>query len=173
MPRLPAAAVLLATVLLAACSPTFDWREVRIPSTQLKALLPCKPQSGSRRVQMGPHAVDLQVTGCDAGGATFAVLHADLRDPARVDEALANWNKATLATMKAGPPQARPFVPKGATASASSVRVGARGSTPAGVAVRSDAAYFASGTHVFQAVVLAPDARADVLQAFFEGLKIE
>jgi hypothetical protein len=173
MPRLPAAAVLLATAALAACSPTFDWREVRIPSTPLKAMLPCKPQSGARRVQMGPLDVELQVTGCDTGGATFAVLHTDVRDPARVEEALANWNKATLATMKAGPPRSRPFVPTGATASPSALRVSATGSTAQGAPVRSEAAYFARGTHVFQAVVLAAAPAPDVVQAFFEGLKFE
>jgi hypothetical protein len=173
MPRLPAAAVLLASAALTACSPTFDWREVRIPSTPLQAMLPCKPQSGSRRVQMGPLDVVLEVTGCDTGGATFAILHADVRDPARVGEALANWNKATLATMKAGHSQARPFAPPGATASASAMRVSASGTTAQGAPVRSEAAYFAKGTTVYQAVVFAPDPKPDVLQAFFDGLAFE
>jgi hypothetical protein len=168
-----AAAVLLATAALAACSPTFDWREVRIPSTSLKAMLPCKPHSGSRRVQMGPSNVELQVTGCDTGGATFAILHTDLRDPARVDEALAHWGKATLAQLKAGSSQSTPYSPPGATPSAAAVRVSAGGATAQGAPMRSDAAYFARGTQVFQAVVLAPAAKADVLQAFFDGLRFE
>ena len=173
MPRLPAAAALLCCAALAACSPTFDWREVRIPSTTLKVLLPCKPQSGSRRVRMGPLPVELQVTGCEAGGATFAVLHADLGDPARVDEALANWNKASLATMKARAARVRPFALPGTTASTSSVRVSASGTDATGGPVQQEAAFFARGTSIFQAVVFSPEPRPQAIQPFFDGLAFE
>lgn len=165
-----------AVALLAAatgCSPTFNWREVRAEPSPLKAMLPCKPEQGSRRVPMAGGEVDLAVMGCDTGGATFAILHARLADPAKAGEVLVQWNRATLANMKAGAPSARPFVPPGALVLPGSQRVSATGSRADGTPVRGEAAYFAQGPFVFQAVVYADDPGADMLQPFFEGLKFQ
>jgi len=38
-----AAVLMTAMALLAACSPTLNWREVRPEGTRLALLLPCKP----------------------------------------------------------------------------------------------------------------------------------
>ena len=62
MRRTPAAAALLA-VAASACSPTFNWREVRAEPASLKVLLPCKPDKGSRRGPLGGRDVDLAVLG--------------------------------------------------------------------------------------------------------------
>src|SRR6478736_5364667 len=99
MPRIFAAALLTATAALAACSPTFNWRDVRAEPTSLKAMLPCKPDKGAREVPMAGRKVSLEVLGCDTGGATFAVLFADIGEPARAGEVLAQWRVATLANM--------------------------------------------------------------------------
>src|SRR5690349_18357404 len=126
MPRFPAA-VVLCSMALAACSPTFNWREVRVESAGIKAMLPCKPEHGARRVTLAGRDVEMAGIGCDAGGATFAILQADIGDPALAGEVLAQWNRATLANMKAGAPRAAPFVPPGATANPASQRVVAQG----------------------------------------------
>jgi hypothetical protein len=76
-------AVVAALALLAACSPTFNWREVRVASTALKAMMPCKPDKGVRTVPMAGRQVELEAWGCDAGGATFAVLFADIGEAGR------------------------------------------------------------------------------------------
>lgn len=68
---------------LAACSSTFNWREVRADSTALKAMLPCKPDRAARTVPMAGRQVELRVLGCEAGGATFAVLTGDIGEPLR------------------------------------------------------------------------------------------
>ena len=61
-----------------ACSPTFNWRELNVDGTRLKAMLPCKPDQDSREVQIAGKPAKLEVLACDAGGAKFALLHADL-----------------------------------------------------------------------------------------------
>lgn len=165
--------MLLACALAAGCSPTFDWRDVRAPPTSLKAALPCKPDKASRKVPMAGQEVALQVLGCDTGGATFAVMFADLGNATRSDEVLRQWKQATLANLRAASSQEQPFLPAGAIALAHSVQVVARGQRADGSAVESHAAYFARGSHVFQAVIY-----ADVLQpawadAFFSGLQFE
>ncbi|MBA2965602.1 MULTISPECIES: hypothetical protein [Ramlibacter] len=172
MPRLPAAAV-LCSMALAACSPTFNWRDVRIEPAGLRATLPCKPEQGARRVPLAGRAVEMAGLGCDAGGATFAILHADLGDPALAGEALAQWNRATLANMKAGVPRASAFVPPGAVPLPASLRVVATGQRADGSAVQGEAAYFVRGSRVVQAVVYADELKPQWVQPFFDGLAFE
>ncbi|HNI84495.1 MAG TPA: hypothetical protein PLM38_03935, partial [Ottowia sp.] len=110
------AALVLAVALgAAACTPTLDWREVRLAPSPAIALLPCKPDRTTRDVPLGGVPTALSVAGCDAGGATFALMTAQLpagRDP---DAVLAGWQQATLAHMRAqGTPERRPFTPPGA-----------------------------------------------------------
>ena len=166
-------AALLLLAAAAGCSPTFNWREVRAEPSELKAMLPCKPDKGSRRVPMGGAEVELSVLGCDTGGATYAVLQAELAGTANADEVLSQWNRATLANMKAqAGSRSVAFVPPGADVLPSSLRVSAQGQRADGSRVRGEAAYFARGRHVYQAVVYADDPKPETLQPFFEGLKL-
>jgi hypothetical protein len=171
MHRSRAAIVLLLAAATAGCTPTFNWREVRADPSGLKAMLPCKPDKGSRRVPMAGREVEMSVIGCDTGGATYAILQAELADAAGADQVLSQWTRATLANMKSERSQAQPFVPPGADRLPSSQRISAQGRRPDGSPVRGEAAYFARGRHVVQAVVYAEDPKAGTLQPFFEGLK--
>src|SRR5512145_665774 len=91
-------------VLLAGCSPTLNWREVRVDGG-LKALLPCKPDHGSRQMPLAGRDVEMQMVGCEAGNAMFAVAHVKLDAVAEVAAAQATWQAAMLANMQASPPQ--------------------------------------------------------------------
>lgn len=158
---------------LAACSPTFNWREVRAEPTPLRAVLPCKPGKQSRTVPMAGRQVELQVLGCDAGGATFAVLFGDVVDPLRAGEVLAQWKAATLANMRGAGASDQPFLPAGAMALPQSLRVTAAGQRADGSRVESQAAYFARGSQVFQAVIYADHVAPEAADAFFAGLRLE
>jgi hypothetical protein len=172
MPRPAFAAALFA---LAACSPTFNWREVRAESVPLKAMLPCKPDKGARTVPMAGRQVELKVLGCEAGGATFAVLAGDIVDPLRAGEVLAQWRAATLANMRSVPASAqdRTILPAGAMALPQSLRVAAAGQRRDGSKVESQAAYFARGSHVVQAVIYADRIPAEAAEIFFASLGFE
>jgi hypothetical protein len=168
------AAVLFASAwALAACSPTFNWREVRAEPTPLKAMLPCKPDKAARNVPMAGREVSLQVLGCDTGGATFAVMFADLGDAGRADETLAQWKTASLSNMRGTTSQESPFMPDGALALPQSLQVVATGQRADGSKVESQAAYFAHGRHVFQAVIYAGQLKPEVAEPFFSGLKFQ
>jgi hypothetical protein len=169
----PVAAVLGACVLAAACSPTFDWREVRIDTTGLKAMLPCKPDKGAREVSMAGRPVRLQGLGCDTGGATFAVMFADLGDASQSTEVLSSWNQATLGNLRATGAEVTPFLPPGAMALGTSAQVRATGQRADGQKVESRAAYFARGGRVFQAVVFADRLNPEFVEPFFQGLRFE
>lgn len=166
-------ALLAASFLAVGCSPAFDWREIQVGSTGLKAMLPCKPDKGSREMPIAGRAVALQALGCDTGGATFAVLFADLGDATQSAEVLTQWNQATLANLRAPAGQSQPFLPSGGIALPSSAQVLAIGQRADGSTVESRAAYFARGGHVFQAVVFSGKLQPQFTEPFFQGLRFE
>ena len=163
----------LLAVGLAACNPTFNWRDVRPDETRLGLLLPCKPDKAEKMVPLGGRPTPLRLMGCDAGGATFAVAVADVADAARAAEVLTQWQSLTLANMKAGVPQVTPLVLKGAATFPAPVLVKAQGRRADGTAVNGQAAYFAQGTQVFQAVVYAGKLSPDVAETYFASLSFE
>ena len=163
------------TLALAACSPAFNWREVRPDGTRLNLLLPCKPDKVQKLVPLGGQATSLSMLGCDAGGATFAVAVADVGDPAQAAPVLALWQDLTLANMKAAAGSRQPLALKipGAAAGQPVVRLQALGQRADGVAVSSQAAYFAQGSQLFQVVMYAPQLAPEVAETLFSSLKFE
>ncbi len=166
-------AAVAVTAALLACSPTFNWREVRVGSTGLKALFPCKPEHATRSVAVAGRPVGLEALACDAGGATFAVLFADA-DPGSAGEFLDRWRAATLAGLHSNAvEEPKPFRPAGALELSQSLQVAASGRRADGRPVQGLAAYFARGGQVFQAVVYADTLRPEVTDPFFSGLAFE
>ncbi|MDO8719061.1 MAG: hypothetical protein Q7K20_08800 [Polaromonas sp.] len=167
----------LATLLaLAACSPALNWREVRPDNTRLSLLLPCKPDKAEKIVPLGGQPATLRMWGCDAAGVTFAVAVADLGDPARAAPVLAQWQNLTLAHMKAGPVGAgtsQPLKLPGAADLPAPVRVVAQGRRADGSPVQGQAAYFAQGAQVFQAVIYATEITPEAAETFFSSFKFQ
>ena len=166
---------LAALLALAACSPAFNWREVRPENTRLNLLLPCKPDKAQKVVPLGGQPTTLAMLGCDAGGATFAVAVADVGDASQAAPVLALWQDLTLANMKAAPGARQLLSPKipGASDGAPVSVVLAQGQRADGTAVSGQAAYFAQGSQVFQVVMYAPQIAPEVAETFFSSLKFE
>lgn len=70
--------ILGACFALLACTPTFNWREVNFEQAPAGALLPCKPDRGSRMVELAGQKLMMHMAGCEAGGAMFAVALVEL-----------------------------------------------------------------------------------------------
>jgi hypothetical protein len=166
----------LAALLLSvsACSPTFNWRELRVDGTPLVALMPCKPESATRPVPLGaaPTApTDLHMHSCEAGGLRFAVAWADVGQPAQLASALAAWRSASLQSVRGTPAAAGEWAVK--LPGADPVQgVSAQGTDAQGQPVQSRMLYFARGTQVFQAAVYGPRLPDEALDAFFAGLQL-
>ena len=167
---------------MAACSPTFNWRDVRPEGTALSLLMPCKPDKAEKKVPLGDPPVVLRLLGCDAGGATFAVAVAEVGDATRVAGVLAQWQNGTLANMKAPPVGklsdgiATELVLlkfPGAALQPPAVLIKAVGQRADGTAANGQAAYFVQGTQVFQAVMYAAEIKSEVAENFFSSLKFE
>ena len=163
--------VLTSLPVLTACSPTFNWRDVRPEGTRLALLMPCKPDKAQRTVPMAGQPTALNLLSCDAGGVTFAVSVADVDDAAKTAAVLVQWQSATLANFKALPTPGTAFKLPGLTSAG--VMVKATGQRANGQVVSSQAAYFAQDSRVFQAMMYADNISPDVADTFFSGLKFE
>ena len=93
----PPLAALAAWVLLSACSPEQNWRQLSFEGSTLKAQLPCKPDRTTREVPLGGVPVSLSVAGCEAAGAMLALMSASLAPGVDAQAVLAGWQQATLA----------------------------------------------------------------------------
>jgi len=165
--------LLAAVAALAACSLTFNWREVPIGDGGLVALLPCKPDRASRALPLGNASVDVELAGCEAGGATFAVAHVRATDAAQAAVWLDAWQAATRSQLAGATlAQAAASLPRVALAPAA-VRLDARGKDGRAAA---QILWFtqlrAGGVSVYQATVLGSPASAEAAGVFFEGLRL-
>jgi hypothetical protein len=108
--RTAKAAVLAAGVVLAACSPEHDWREVRADEAGYRVMLPAKPASMTRAIHLETMRVDMSMQGAQAGGVSYtigAVRLPDTSDAAR-ERALAAMRSAMVRNIGGDERAARP-----------------------------------------------------------------
>ncbi|MET3497250.1 hypothetical protein [Variovorax boronicumulans] len=160
-----------AAALLAACSPTFNWREVPIAGAGLMAMLPCKADHATRAMPLGAESVQVGMSGCEAGGATFAVAHASANSPVQADAWLQAWRAATRSQLG---PQATeaPATLQRASVSPAPLRLDApQGAAP--VQVLWFAQSQKDGTvALYQATVLGAPSSPEAAKTFFDGLRL-
>ncbi|HJV83291.1 hypothetical protein [Noviherbaspirillum sp.] len=82
------AACVACALLLAACSPKLDWREVRGSGAPFVVLLPAKPASYTRTVNLDGLQVSMTMTAAEVDKVVFAVGTAELPDVALTPKAL-------------------------------------------------------------------------------------
>ena len=168
-----------ALLLLFACTPTLNWREVRLESADgsaLKAQLPCKPDAATRKQQLAGIQVNLSMMGCVAGEATFTLSRIPLSDPLTAPKVLAAWQAFALSSLNAPPATVRGINIAGASAWPPTAGV-----TLAGAATQADIAWFArqsaTGLTLYQAAmyVKAPvkPISNEAVTTFFESLQIQ
>lgn len=90
-------ACLLAGV--AGCTPSLNWRDVQLG--KLTTLLPCKPDTGMRDVVLGGQAWRMDMAGCEADGALFAISRVQAATAAQAAGLLAALRQASLAQVGA------------------------------------------------------------------------
>ncbi len=69
----PATLVLVVTILLAACSPEYDWRDIRAPGGEYWVQLPARPATMTRRIHLEGLAVDMSMQGARVAENSFTV----------------------------------------------------------------------------------------------------
>lgn len=166
------APVWLALAILA-CSPVLDWREVRLEG--LRAMLPCKPDHGERSVQLGTLEFRLQMSGCEAGGALYAISHVRLRDGDQATAVQADWRSAALSNMQASAVQPHPIRLGKPPASGSSALdlLSAQGTQPDGKPVQARLVWIVAGNDVYHVAVYGPHLTEEQLETLFTDLRLQ
>ena len=82
--------------MLAACSPKYNWREAHGDKVQFSILLPAKPASFSRQIDLNGMPVMMTMTAAEIDGVTFAVGAAELSDTAQTPGALESMRTALI-----------------------------------------------------------------------------
>ena len=166
-------------LLITACTPTLNWRDVRLESADgstLKAALPCKPDAATRKQQLAEILVDLSMMGCAANDVTFTLSRIPLVDPLSAPKVLAAWQAAAVANVKAVPSPTTPVTVSGAGAWPPAARV-----TLTGAATLAQMQWFAkqssTGLTLYQAAVYGKQPQSDVnseaMKTFFESLQLQ
>jgi hypothetical protein len=104
MNRLPSSAfaLLLASILLGACSPKYNWRDYASPEAAYRVMFPAKPASFTRTIDLDGMQVSMTMTAADVDGTTFAVGAAEAPDEARARAALPAMMQALTRNIGAG-----------------------------------------------------------------------
>lgn len=154
---------------LAGCSPTFNWREVRVGDAAVLALMPCKPEQAERQVPMHGHMTTLHMASCDVAGTTFAVATMRVPDGVAPSDAALAWKAATLASLKAPGALARDW-PLPARTGWPSVGWQADGVRHNGQPVRARVVAVGRGQILHQFAVYG-DLSPEVLTAWLDGMR--
>jgi hypothetical protein len=158
---------------LAGCTPTFDWRSVPLPDTQLVTELPCRPSRFQRDVEVAGVPLKLFMLSCEAGGVTYGVATADVGDPARVDAVLHALRDSAGAAIRSASSPPGPLNMSGATPFSGNSSAHLHGLRPDGRAVDEAIRVFARGTRVFQASAVGAALPEAAVKPFEDGLRFD
>jgi hypothetical protein len=80
--------IIFISILLAACSPKFDWRQVQGSEAPYTVLMPGKTSELSRDIQLGPDRVTMTMTATQIDGVSFAVGATKMSDATKAMQTL-------------------------------------------------------------------------------------
>lgn len=81
---------------LAACSPTFNWRDYSSPDAPFRVMFPDKPSTHTRSIDLNGLKVDMTMTAAQIDGNMFAVGTAEAPDAAQAEAALSAMQTALV-----------------------------------------------------------------------------
>lgn len=167
--RLLCASVVGAT-MLASCSPSLDWREVRVADGQVKALFPCRPENRVRQVLLAGVKLEMHLESCTAGEANFALSHVSVGDPSRVEPVLRQLQAVFASNVGGTRAEVGPAKVPGMTPNLIASRVRVTGAREDGSAITAEAVFFVCGTVIYQASMLGGRIDAEAAETFFAAL---
>ncbi len=156
-----------------ACTPTFDWRSVPLPDTQLVTELPCRPSRFQREVVVAGVPLKLFMLSCETGGVTYGVATAEVGDPARVDAVLVALHDSAATALRSADSRPGALNLSGATPFSGASSDHLHGLRPDGATVDESVRVFARGTRVFQASAVGATLPEVALKPFEDGLRFD
>ena len=144
-------------VALCACSPALNWRNVIVGSVRFT--LPCKPDQAERDVVLGGVSRTLEMRGCEADGALFAVSRIEVESSADAAVLVQAWRAAALVALQATPASIEDLTPptyRGVPDAHALAWLRAQGRQPQGGDVQAQLGWLVVGREVFHLAVYAP-----------------
>ncbi|HEX8955594.1 MAG TPA: hypothetical protein VF798_04940 [Burkholderiaceae bacterium] len=144
--------LLLSTVgllALAACDPKFNWREIHGKDAPYTVLLPAKPATMARPIQLGDAQVTMSMTGAEVDHVSFAVGSVEMPDPVQARAALKLMQDALVNNI-GGKSKTLP-------ATGDAVDIEAAGTPAGGPPILLIAHFAVSGKRAYQVIVLGPE----------------
>lgn len=177
MPTFPYSALLriafaAGVLALSACTPTYDWREVRGAQAPFSVVLPARPAIDSRSINLDGVPLVMTMTAAQADGVMFAVGSAQLPASANAQAALQAMKTALVNNI--GGTIRHEKLSAGAIPSidieAAGTRTTARGGQPTLLFAR----FMAKDRWIYQAVVIGreKDISRDAIDTFFTSFKL-
>ena len=170
---------LILAVLLMACSPEFDWREVRADDASFVVLLPAKPASMTRRIELDGLSLDMTMHGAKVRDTAYTVGVIKLPDASEATQskALAAMQAAMVRNISGTLRVDRPVSITRVDAAGARVdavpgkeieAVGRMGDRDARLLAR----FVSVDARAWQVVVLGPDTDREQAEQFLESVRL-
>jgi hypothetical protein len=92
--------LLCISVLITACTPELNWRDIHFANGGLRFLLPCQPDQAERKIQIEPErSVILRMQGCESKGMLFTISQIELSPEQNPEKLITQWQKANLSAL--------------------------------------------------------------------------
>ncbi len=169
MQKLP---LLLTALLLVACSPSLNWREVRPEGADVLLMFPCKPEQQIRALAApgAPAKARMGLARCDTAELGFSLSWSDVSDPAQLSPSLKQMREAVVAGLKLPAAESQALQLAGMTPSpeAQVVVLG----QPGAKGQHGRVAVFARGLRVYQLMMLGPREDRQAWEGFLGSLQL-
>ncbi|WP_329956673.1 hypothetical protein [Collimonas humicola] len=146
-----------ATILLSACSPKFNWREVRSKDAPYSVLLPTKPSTFARPVDLDGTVLTMTMTASKVDDTVFAVGSASVPDAAKAQAALLAMKTALVKNISGTVRSEKSTAASGAQGLSSSIDIEAVGKTPAGKEEILFGHFVSKDKEIYQVIVMGPE----------------
>jgi hypothetical protein len=171
----PSFLLTLCCLALAACTPRLDWREVRGADARFVVLLPAKPASHTRPVNLDGMQINMTMTAAEVDGVTFAIGSASLADRGKANAALQAMKTALIRNI-GGTLRREKALPAGADTPAT-VEIEAVGPASAATGGRPRllvARFMAKDERIYQVLAVGPEPAMtrEALDTFFDSFKL-
>jgi hypothetical protein len=144
-----------AALLLAACSPKYNWRDYASPDASYRVMFPAKPASFTRNIDLDGMRVPMTMTAAEIDGATFAVGAAEAPDAARAQAAVEAMQIALMRNIGAASEHRAAAASASGSDSRATIDVDANGKAN-GQPTRLAGHFEARGKRFYQVIVMGP-----------------
>ncbi|MFL6676258.1 MAG: hypothetical protein ACJ8LG_23575 [Massilia sp.] len=143
----------IAAFTLAACSPTYNWRDYNSPDAPYRVMFPAKPATHTRTVDIDGMQVNMTMAAAEVEDTMFAVGSADAPDPQRAQAAVAAMKTALVRNIGATITNEKTAATAAGATQGTSIDIEASGNRN-GVPMRLLGHFESRGTRIYQVIVM-------------------